>query len=226
MPTNLFRSPKFELPADWKLIPAAASTPRETGQISDWAVPRLDFVNDTARIELNWGPFWAGFTQDVSGLIVGATYKISITINAEMRHPENGQPAGDPLSVQARIRADGSSSEWKTGAILAHGVPVTISALYTATGTAHALGVEVKAIHSLWQNRFILSNPTLELVNLPANTPPADDGPPISGKYDILTNLVDGLHDDTAVFNALAARLNAGLDAVKAEVIRLRENAS
>ena len=218
MTTNLFRSPLFGNPADWKFVPASASVPRaDAGQSDDWKEPRLTMVaaSGDAVVELNWGPFWAALTQDVTGLTPGATYKISFTIASWMLHPQaNAVPASDPLSVEARIKADASFGEWQTGAKLPYGVPIVVAASFTASAAAHSLGVDLRARHSLWQNKFIISSPVLELVSSPTpggspTNPPNEKLVRLNKKLITLAYAISNAEDEIAAARLLLQAIQA-----------------
>ena len=223
---NLFRNTSFAALTDWTMTADGPEVARVEGQSADWKLPRFTQTGSAAVVELNWGPFWCAVYQAVSGLTIGAVYKIAFDVQAEMKHPElNSQPASDPLSVEARLKAGPSAGPFNTGAVLAYGVPVTLSATYTAQATTEVMGIELRARHSLYQNRFTLSNPSLILISSPSPTTPptTPPAPVVVGEYDVLTNLTTGLVNDLAALKALSTRAEAGLDALTAEVIRLRE---
>lgn len=172
MTTNLYRNPKFDTLTDWLWTAADATTAREEGQTHDWGAPGVTAEAEMVIIERHWGPFWAALYQQVSGLTIGATYKIAWDITATMRHPEqNPMPAGDAISAEARIKTGQGVGPWHDGSVLKYGQKVNISGTLIPGAVTDSLGVEVRARHSLWQNRFTLSNPVLELVAPSPNAP-------------------------------------------------------
>ena len=219
--TNLFRNPTFTNLTDWKLTALDASAARVPGQTHDWGTPSVTPLSPAVDIHLSFTPFWCAFYQTVTGLTVGAMYKISWEVLATMTHPDvNPQPATDPVSWEARIKAGNAFGDWRDGSSLIYNTRVTLSATHVPASATDSIGIELRARHSLFRNHFTLSNPVLELASSPAPAPGGGCVP--TDKLALLTTLVTALDVRIGLVEAVANGLKADRDAILTELLRIR----
>lgn len=223
MSTNLFQHSEWTTrigndPEGWTV---GSHNGKETldGVEVDWKRPNLGVADGKCSISLNNGALWASVAQTVP-LVVGATYKLSCTYQADLKH--GGVVAGDVLSGEFRFAG---VSDWVTGAILPFGQDRFPNTTFIAISTSASLGYEVRGRHQLDQNRFHLSLPLLELVSspndpgVPTNPPPA---PPTVDRYASLLLMLDE-HDAMVRVQAdQVTKMQYAGQGLRAEVERLK----
>ena len=226
MTTNLFLKPEWttreEVFANWSIEWRNGLGVSPLPEV-EWKAPRVEVDSGVVHFKLENGALWADITQDVS-VVAGGVYRLSVEAEPQLRH--GGNPATDRLSGEIAAYT-GANPVWRGTDFFPNNAWRPFVADVTAATIGQVkIGWSVRLRHALDQNWYHLRNPRLEVVSLPTPAPegdaPTNPPTPITVDLAMLTTLVGAVESDVNLSNSINTRIQAGLDAIKTEMIRLR----